>query len=68
MNLTALNRKIEASGLTKTHIAKQMGLSLQGLLNKLNGKTDFTRKEVNVLCEVLNITDLEEKESIFFDE
>lgn len=68
MNLTALNRKIEASGLTKTHIAKQMGLSLQGLLNKLNGKTDFTRKEVNVLCQILDITDLEEKESIFFDE
>lgn len=66
MNLKALNDKIEASGLKKVYIAKQLNLSLQGLLNKLSGKFDFTREEVNILCDVLDITDLEEKEHIFF--
>lgn len=66
MNLKALNDKIEASGLKKIYIAKRLNLSLQGLLNKLSGKTDFTREEVTILCDVLNIIDLEEKEYIFF--
>lgn len=68
MNLKALEEKITASGLKKKHIASTLGISSQGLINKLSGVYDFTRKEVNELCRLLDITDLEEKESIFFDD
>lgn len=66
MDLDRLNTLILESGVTKTHIAKALGLSLQGLYNKLKGENDFTRGEVVILCDVLHIEDVHEKEAIFF--
>lgn len=66
MDLQRLNKIIEDSGITKVALAKKLRLSPQGLYFKLNGKNDFTREEVGILCDVLRITDLAQKEAIFF--
>lgn len=65
-NTQALEQAILQSGLKKSYIAKEIGLSRQGFKNKCDNKSPFTTKEVNKLCELLNITKLTEKEHIFF--
>lgn len=66
MDLEALNEKIDESGKSKVYLAKKLGITTQGFYNKLNGKNDFTRKEVEILCDELPIETLREKENIFF--
>ena len=41
-NTTLLKAKIDASGYKMKYIANRIGLSYQGLLNKIRNKTDFT--------------------------
>ena len=65
MDLERLNQLIDKSGLKKTHIAEQLGLSVQGLHNKLTGRSDWYRSEIVLLSEILEI-DPDEKEAIFF--
>lgn len=65
-NTKELERLIAESGLKKSYIAKAINLSRQGFKNKCENKTPFTTKEVNGLCEILNITKLVDKERIFF--
>lgn len=66
INLELLEQKIKDSGLKKDFIAKKCGLSRSGFYKKINNQNDFTVKEINILCEVLSINKLTEKESIFF--
>lgn len=61
-----LNQKIENSGLKKSFISKQLGITRSGFYNKVNNVNEFTVREVNILCDLLSITKLTEKESIFF--
>lgn len=67
MNFEELERLIRESGKTKTFIATKLGISQQALYNKLNGKSDFTRNEVEMLCNELHISSLEQKENVFFN-
>lgn len=67
MNFEELERLIRESGKTKTFIAAKLGISQQALYNKLNGKSDFTRNEVEILCNELHISSLEQKENVFFN-
>lgn len=67
MNFEELEHLIRESGKTKTFIATKLGISIQALYNKLNGKSDFTRSEVEVLCNELHISSLEQKEHVFFN-
>lgn len=62
----ALREKIAERGLKLKFVAEKVGLSYQGLQNKIENKSDFTTTEISTLCELLNITSLKEKESIFF--
>ena len=64
-NIVLLQKYIEKSGLKKGYIAEHMGLSKQGFHNKINGKTDFSVKEILTLCNLLNIS-ITEREEIFF--
>ena len=66
-NTEALKKKIQEQGLKQGYIAEKMGLSSYGFANKLNNKTEFKATEIRFLCELLNITSLREKESIFFN-
>ena len=61
-----LNQKIEESGLKKTYLASQIGITRAGFYKKLNNLSEFTTGEVASLCKLLSITNLSEKESIFF--
>lgn len=63
-DLTELNRLIAESGLKKQKIASELGLTLQGLLNKLKGERPFQLDEIKPLCEVLRLTN-EQRDQIF---
>lgn len=63
-----LNRVIRESGLTKSYIADKLGITLFGFQKKRDNKSQFTAEEIKILCNVLKITSLKEKERIFFAE
>lgn len=65
-NTEKLERLIAESGLKKSYIAKSLKLSRQGFKNKCENRNPFTATEISVLCELLNITKLADKEHIFF--
>lgn len=60
-----LKDKVERSGLKKTFIASQLGLSLQGYLPKESGRREFTASEVGMLKQLLSLSDTEVR-LIFF--
>lgn len=60
-----LRKKIDDSGYKLTFVAKKIGITYQGLLNKINNETEFKATEIQMLCEILNI-DVQDKEQIFF--
>ena len=62
-----LNEIIDKSGIKRGYIAQQMGLSRFGLLKKINGENEFKANEIQKMCNILEITNLEKKEEIFFD-
>lgn len=67
INTELLRKKIEDSGYKLTFIAKQLNLSYQGFLNKLDGKNEFYGSEISFLSDFLKLS-LEEKEEIFFSQ
>ena len=66
LNTSMLLDKIEKSGLKRSYIAQKLGITRAGFHKKLKGETEFTLKEVSVLCTVLGVSNLSEKERIFF--
>lgn len=67
MNKELLRETIEGSGYKLIFIASKLDVTYQGLLNKLNGITEFKLSEVRTLCDLLNI-DNHKKEDIFFNQ
>lgn len=65
-NTLELEIAIKRAGLTKKEIAKKLGISLMGLYKKINNITEFKASEISRLAELLNLTNSEEKEQIFF--
>lgn len=61
-----LRSLLVANAVTTRQAAAYLGISLQAFLNKLNNETEFKSSEIKSLCELLHITDLAEKEAIFF--
>ncbi len=61
-----LNRLIHESGLTKSYIANKLGISLYSFQLKRENKRQFTAEQIKILCELLDIKSLKEKERIFF--
>lgn len=66
VNTQLLNDKIKASGLKKEYIAERLGITRSGFYKKATNGSEFTVKEVNIICDLLSITKLTDKESIFF--
>lgn len=58
-DVKALQSKITDSGLKKTFIAEQLGISYPGYLNKETGKTEFVASEIPIMRKLLNLTDSE---------
>ena len=65
-NTNLLRQKIEESGLKLQFIADKLGISRQTLIAKINGKSEFNQTEIQILCDLLNIKLLKEKNLIFF--
>lgn len=57
---------ISKSGLKYSYVAEKIGLTYQGFKNKIENKNLFNVEEVDKLCKLLNITDIYQKEEIFF--
>jgi hypothetical protein len=65
-NTRLLKEKIENSGLKKGYIAEKLGMTRLTLRTRIAGESDFKAYEIATLCEILNITSLQEKNDIFF--
>jgi hypothetical protein len=61
-----LEKKIAKSGLKKSYIAKAIGLSSYGLTLKIKNVNEFKASEIEKMCILLGIDDLEERCAIFF--
>lgn len=62
-NSNKLKAKIREYGYTQRDVAKLIGISSQSLSYKINNKIDFRASEMEMLCNLLDITD---KDSYFF--
>ena len=61
-----LEEMIDESGFKKSFIAEKMGISRFSFWKKCNNISEFKASEISKLCGILHITDLSEKEEIFF--
>ena len=66
VNTERLRKIIKESGLKYQWLAKSMGLSRYGLSMKIDNKSDFKSSEIVMLCKLLKITSIEERDEIFF--
>ena len=57
--------KIKKGGFKISYLSEQLGLSRQGLSNKINGESEFYASEISKISELLKLTP-EEREDIFF--
>lgn len=64
-NTKVLRDKIDDSGYKLRYIAKQLGITYQGFLKKINNETEFKASEIQILFELLHMTEAE-REAIFF--
>ena len=65
-NKDLLEKAIKEKGLKKAFLAEKIGLTPAGFYNCLNNRAEFKASQINTLCDLLGITDLAEKEAIFF--
>ena len=65
-NSELLKKKIEERGLKISFIVDKLGTSYGWFKKKLNNEKEFNATEMQILCEILGITDLAEKDRIFF--
>lgn len=56
MNNALLSQKIDDSGISKRHIAKQLGISVEALRRRRNGTVSWTSSDIPIICKVLNLT------------
>ncbi len=68
LNQKLLENRIIESGKKYSHLAKVLGISTQYLRLKRLGKVPFTNLETDLLCKELGISDVFEKEKIFFSD
>ena len=58
---------IDERGFTKNEIAEQLGLSRQGLYNKINGEKEFKASEIRKLSRLLNLSDSDKDQMLVND-
>ena len=68
VNTNLLNEKIEQSGLKPQYIISTLGITPNSFYRKKNNQIKMKASEVYVLCDLLKITDSQEKEKIFYAE
>ena len=65
-NTALLKKKIDDSGFKRNYIAKMIGITAYGLSRKIRNESEFKASEIEKLCNLLGITDFEERCAIFF--
>lgn len=55
INKLELEILIKRNKLTKTEVAKNLGISFQGFENKLNNKSEFKASEIYTLSKMLGV-------------
>ncbi len=65
VNTQGLANKIDSSGLKRSYIADELGITVQNLALKINNKSDFRLEEVKALCKILDIRTKSEIQDIF---
>lgn len=55
INKLELEILIKRKKLTKTEVAKNLGISFQGFENKLNNKSEFKASEIYTLSKMLGV-------------
>ena len=66
INTKKLNDRIESSGMKKSYLADEMGISRQALWGKMTNKVKFTPDEQQYLVDKLDIRTMKEFRDIFF--
>ena len=56
VDLTALNARVSASGIKRTAISNEMGISAPTLRRKLRGQTPLTANDIDALGSILNLS------------
>ena len=67
MNGELLSEKIEKSRFSKSMIAEELGLTRQGLYNKLNGIREFKANEIKKMIRLLGLSEQEQRAIFFAD-
>jgi plasmid maintenance system antidote protein VapI len=67
-NTELLNWHIQKSGLKKGYLAMALGIPASTLSKKLNNERNFTPEEIVILCKLLGIKTLKERDAVFFAE
>ena len=65
-NSKMLREIIEKRGMKLKFVAEKLGISAYSFSLKLDNKREFKAREISILCELLGIRSLEQKEAIFF--
>ena len=65
-NTALLEDKIRQSGKKKGYLAERIGLTIVGFRRCCINKAEFRANQIKILSEELGITDLNEREKIFF--
>ena len=66
VNTQLLDEKINSSGLKINYICEKLGISRQGFDKKKKNQIAFRCAEIYVLCDLLRISNDQEKKSIFY--
>ena len=67
-NTELLLELIDGSGYKRKYIADKLGITTYSLQKKINNETEFKATEINILCDVLKIIDIDLRWKIFFAE
>lgn len=54
-NRRKFNAALAENGMSLKELAHEIGVDPATLSKKVNGRSDFTRKEINEICVVLNL-------------
>ncbi len=60
-----LREKINQSGYKMRFISQRIGITYQSLLNKINNRSEFRANEIQMLHDLLDLTE-QERVDIFF--
>lgn len=57
---------IDKSGLKLQFIAEKVGISREALSQKINNKSEFKAREIQILCDLVGIDSPEKQHRVFF--